>query len=152
MGLFGIGTRQRHRHVHVGHAGLERAVEDRHHEARVRGVQQVRDPAISTERRDAGGVGRVEPRRLEPLPVLVGDDACAFLVDVGEDDALVEVAPGGDRGERRSDPAGPGHEDLHGAECTGGGRPDRRRTGAGRRDGCDDRWGRASPVPPAVTG
>ena len=54
VGALGMGVRQRHRHVEVGGAGVERAAEDRHHEARVGGVQHMRG---------ADGCGRTRPPR-----------------------------------------------------------------------------------------
>ncbi len=111
----GVGFGERHRHVHVVHARLEGTEEDRHHEARIGGVQD--DVAIVRTGRvgHLGRIGRVDPRRGEPAAGTVAiDDALRLrLVDVGEHDVLVEVAPGGDRGERRPDPTAADHQDPH---------------------------------------
>jgi len=94
---------QRHRHVQVVDAGAERGPEQRHHEPGVGRVHQRVAAALGEQ----PGHGPLVPgvqlrglvpvagrgRALRPLQVIVGDDQ------------LGEGAPGGDLGQRRTDPA-----------------------------------------------
>ena len=115
--LLGVGLGKRHRHVDVGRARVEGALEDARHEPGVGGVQDRIAPMGAGHSGDVGGVGRVDARGTE-LPVgaeAVDDTLRARLVDVGEHDAFVEVAPGRDRRERRAHAPGAHHQDLHGA-------------------------------------
>ena len=57
--------RQRHRHVEVVGPGRERALEDRHDEARVDRVEDVADPVLAAQRRDVLGARCIDPGRDE---------------------------------------------------------------------------------------
>ena len=87
-GALGMRVRQRHRHVEVVGAGRERALEDRHHEARIDGVEDVGDArargtsAATSSAREASTRAADEPGvAAEPVDgalgagrVVVGDD------------------------------------------------------------------------------
>ena len=109
----GMRLRQRHRHVEVVGARLERAREDRHVEHRVDGVHHVRDPVLAAQRRHGLLGRRVDLRGDVPL---VGRRGllCSGQVVVGDHDLLEEVTAGRDRGEGGADAAGADEEDLHG--------------------------------------
>ena len=62
VGRVGVAHRQAHRHVEVVGVGGQRAGEDRHHEPRVDGVEDVGRPHLAGERRDRVGVGGVDLR------------------------------------------------------------------------------------------
>ena len=55
-----LGVRERHRHVEVGAARVERGLEDRRVEARIDGVQDRVDSLGPGELGDRGSVGRVD--------------------------------------------------------------------------------------------
>ena len=106
----GVRTRQRHRHVEVVGTAGTRALEDRHHEARVHRVHHVRR-AVPADRVGHGpGVGGVDAVGDQPLLVRVallhgGDRALRpSEVVVGHDQRLEERSPGRDAHERISDP------------------------------------------------
>ena len=61
--LVGVRLRQRHRHVEVRRARVERAVEDRHHEARIDGVQDRVGAVWTGQLGDGRGVGSRRPAR-----------------------------------------------------------------------------------------
>jgi hypothetical protein len=97
--------RQRHRHVEIGDACVEGPVEDRHHEPRIDGVQDVGDVPGAAELGDRRCIGRIDLRGAEPTGagvVAIDDALCSCLVVVGEHDGLVEVSSRRDRRERRA--------------------------------------------------
>ena len=115
VGRLGIRMRQRHRHVEVIGTGRERALEDRHHEARVDRVEDVADPVLPAERRDVLGARCIDPGRDEPwIAGLPGDRPIgAGAVVVGHDHALEERPSRGDRDDRAADATRADDEDPH---------------------------------------
>jgi hypothetical protein len=111
----GMRLRERHGHVDVGGARIERALEDAGDDPRVRGVQDGVGAIRSGHRGDVGGIGGVDPRgtELAVRPEAFDDVPCARLIDVGEHHLFVEVATRGDRCERGADPSRPDHQDPH---------------------------------------
>jgi hypothetical protein len=89
----GVRRRQAHRHVEVDGAAREGALEDRHHEARVDGVQHVRDGVLADQGRDRVGARRVD-RGAEEARVAqrVHQRLRAGRVVVGDDEQLEERA------------------------------------------------------------
>ena len=65
--IVGVGRGQRHRHVHVRAAGLERGVEDLLVEERLDRVHHEVDAVLAGQLGDHGPVGRVDPLHREPL-------------------------------------------------------------------------------------
>ena len=115
VGPVRVALRERHRHVEVLRTRLERPFEDRHHEPRVGGVQDVRDPVRTDAFRHVGRARGVDGRGAEPPAVTVTVDHAlgARCVEVGEHDLFVEVTPRRDRGERSTHAARANHQDLH---------------------------------------
>ena len=110
---------QRHRHVEVVGPGGERPVEDRHDEARVDGVEDVRRTVLAGQGRHGRRVGGVDLRRdkgavTPPSRRRCGNRRLGPLQRVvGHHPQLEEVALGGDLGRRVTDPAGTDHEHTH---------------------------------------
>ena len=94
---------QRHRHVEVGAARVERGLEDRRVEARVDGVEDRVHAFGARELRDRRRVGCVDGCGAQAL-VAVGLDrpASAILVDVREHHPLEEATALRHRGDRSS--------------------------------------------------
>jgi hypothetical protein len=124
---------ERHGHVHIGDPGVERPLEDRHHETRIGGVHDHVAAMCARRLGDLRGIGRVEPGGREPAarPVPVDDALPLGLVDVGEDDALVEVTTSRDRREGRPYPPAADHQDPHVARAPSGTDEPRWYAGAG---------------------
>ena len=105
---------ERHRHVEVGAARVERRREDLRIEARVGRVQDgvgVRPPEQLGDR--AGGRG-VDLRGREALVGQALDERRRpRRVEVGERHLLEEIAPPGDRRHRRADASGAHDDDSH---------------------------------------
>ena len=106
---------QRHRHVEVRAASLERRREDRRVEARVDGVEDRVGVRLAGERHDGGGVGGVHLRGAEAvrLAELLDDGLGACQVVVSEDHVLEERAPLRDRADGRPDTPRTDYEDPH---------------------------------------
>ena len=106
---------QRHRHVEVRAAGLERRREDRRVEARVDGVEDRVGLRLAGERDDGGRVGGVDLRGAEAvrLAELLDDGLGARELVVREDHVLEERAPLRDRAHGRPDAARADDEDPH---------------------------------------
>jgi hypothetical protein len=122
-----MAPRERHRHVEVGAAGLERGVEDRRVQPRVAGVEDHVRALGAGELGDRGAVARVDRGGGEAAVVEPGDRGLRPRgVEVGEDHAVEEVAAAGDGGEGRPDAAGAEDEDAHGRQPI---RAPRRRSG-----------------------
>ena len=114
--LVGVRVGQAHRHVEVVGAGGEGALEDRHHEARVDGVEDVGDRVLTAQSGDRVGRRGVHARRDEPRVGDLGDGLLGSAgVVVGHDAKLEEGAPCRDRRHRAADASGPNDEDPH--EC-----------------------------------
>lgn len=119
VGLLGMTLRQAHRHVEVVGPGSLGAVEDRHVELRVDGVEDVRRRVLAGQRRHGLGRRGVDPGRDEArLPRVASGDGCDRAlgtrhVVVGDDPALEEATLGGDARGGVTDPAGADHEDTH---------------------------------------
>ena len=115
VGSLRMPMRQRHRHVEVGHLGLEAGAEDRLVEARIAGVQhrvRAHAPDQLDERGAVGGVdalGGEAVRLAEPRGGRLG----ALERDVGEHDLLEHRPALGDRRERRAHAPRSDHENLH---------------------------------------
>jgi hypothetical protein len=109
----GVRPRQRHGHVHVRGPGSKRTVEDRHDEARVDGVEDVRAAVLADERLHGGGIGGVDARGREPWIARVSGDRALGpgRVVVRDDHGLEELAPGRDGHDRTADAAGADHQD-----------------------------------------
>jgi hypothetical protein len=102
MGRLGVRHRQRHRHVEVGRAAGQGRAEQRHDEPGVGRVEQGRGAVVGQRLAHRGLVGRVEPGGRQPrVAHLLDHGLGAGEVVVGHDQALDEVAPGGD-GRRRA--------------------------------------------------
>jgi hypothetical protein len=107
-------ARQRHRHVEVGAARRPRRGEDRRVQARVAGVEDRVGALGAGELDDRGLVARVQCDG--PVAgIRVADDrrSGAVAVDVGEHQAVEEVAAARDGGDSGADPAGAQDEDAH---------------------------------------
>ena len=110
-----MAVRQAHRRVEVVGTGKVGAFEDRHDEARVDDVEDVGDGVCAAQRGDSLCVGRVDLRGDESLVGDARDQRLgAITVVVGHDDAVVEVATGGDERRRRTDATSADDEDPHG--------------------------------------
>ena len=121
-GAVGMRLRQVHRHVEVGAAGLERGVEDRRVEswvARVDDRVRARRPRERGDR-DRDRTRRLPPRRSAPSSGSRSTAASRTRrVEVGDDEAVEEVASlRGDR-DRRSDSARPDDDGRVGVTTAG---------------------------------
>jgi hypothetical protein len=110
----GMRARQRHRHVQVGAARRPRRGEDRRVQARVAGVEDRVGALGAGEVDDGGLVARVQRDGPVPGIRMAGDRRPGTVaLDVGEHQAVEEVAAARDGGDRGAAPAGAQDEDAH---------------------------------------
>jgi hypothetical protein len=115
----GVAHRQAHGHVEVVGVRGQGAGEDRHHEPRVDGVEDVGGAHLASQGRHCVRVGRVDLGGAEPLvartpPARGRDRALGPLrVVVGHDPGLEEVALDRDPGRGVTDASGPDHQHPH---------------------------------------
>ncbi len=111
----GVRVGQGHRHVQVVGPGRGAAVEDRHDEARVDGVEDVGRSGLADQGRDSIGVRGVHAGRGHAGVAGARDGGLgAPEIVVGDDDVLEEVAPQRGRDEGAADAAGADDQDPHG--------------------------------------
>ena len=121
VGRVRVRRGQAHRHVEVVGARGERPGEDRHHEPRVHGVEDVGGPDLAGERGHCVGVGGVDLRGAEALLARTTsarrlDGALGPLdVVVGHHPGLEEVALDRDPGRGVTDATGTDHQHAHGS-------------------------------------
>ena len=114
VGAFRMPLRQAHRHVEVRRAGREGAVEDRHDEPRVDGVEHMGGGVLADQGCHGLGARGIHLRRGEPLVAEFRHERFgAGRVVVGDDDGLEEVAAAEDAGGGTADAAGADDEDAH---------------------------------------
>ena len=126
-----VGRRERHRHVEIRDAGVERGREERRVEARVASVEHRVGLLGAQQLGDGRGVGRVDLRRGEAV-VDRRRALRAREIDVGENEALDEVATRGDRRCRSAHSPGSDDDDFH--RVCGKPRSTRDVAGSGQRD------------------
>ncbi len=109
-----VGARERHRHVEIRAAVLEGGVENRRVETRIRGIEDGVGLGRAQQRDERLAVARVDLGRGEAvIAVPLDHRGRPSRVEVGEGDALEEVATSRHRRDRRAYRPSPNHEDLH---------------------------------------
>ena len=115
VGLLRVSLRQAHRHIQIVGAAGQCAVEDRHHETGVDGIDHMGDGVLTDEIGDrlfrtCVDADGAEARVVDRVGRLLG----LGLVIVGNHDLLEEVPPHRDRTECRTDAARAHQENSHG--------------------------------------
>ena len=108
VGLRGMRVRERHRHVEVGHPGLEGGAKDRHDEAGIEGVDDGINALGAHQSDDGPLVTTIELKGGEALPRPFDGALCSRHVEVGDSD-VVEQFPFGRRARNRRSHAARSH-------------------------------------------